>query len=592
MADPTRIKITALDATRNAFRSVTRGLKGISSAVFSLKTGLVGLAGIGGFGLLIKSSLQSIDTLGKTATKLGVTTKELGALRYAAGLSGVEIRTVDMATQRFTRRLAEAANGTGEAKDALKELNLNAVELSELPLQQQMLKLSEAFGKVEKSSDQVRLAFKLFDSEGVSFVNILKLGSQELRTLFEEAQDLGILLSGTAVKGVEDANDAFFRLKSLFKGITDQTVAGLAPALEMLANLVKDNILQNIKDANGSVENFSRLLGVKFLEGVKATIIGFVEFTNALTLMITKIGIAKDMFGRDIFPGFEEIQPITVDLKFLNDAIDSLNKQKSPFDQDFFMDASPKIQELTNETKKMDIATKNLDKTIRDLTFGVDDFAIKFEKANNKIQLIHSLDHFGKIKSQLEPLKTVLNDTEKAFIGVAKSATDRMADSLTGLIQGTISVKDAFRDMANSIISDLIRMAIRKYITDQIFGFATKAISGAFGASTIQASNVEGGAVIGTRAIGGSVQRGKPYMVGERGAELFVPNRNGAIIPNGAMGGGAGVVVNQTINLSTGVAQTVRTEVLGMLPQIAEAAKGAVYDARRRGGQFGSAFGA
>src|SRR6056300_138216 len=115
MADPTRIKITAFDATRNAFRSVTRGLKGIGSAVFSLKTGLVGLAGVGGFGLLIKSSLQSIDTLGKTATKLGVTTKELGALRFAAEISGVEIRTVDMATQRFTRRLAEAANGTGEA---------------------------------------------------------------------------------------------------------------------------------------------------------------------------------------------------------------------------------------------------------------------------------------------------------------------------------------------------------------------------------------------------------------------------------------------------------------------------------------------
>ena len=145
--------------------------------------------------------------------------------------------------------------------------------------------------------------------------------------------------------------------------------------------------------------------------------------------------------------------------------------------------------------------------------------------------------------------------------------------------------------MANSIISDLIRMAIRKYITDRIFGVITQGISSAFGAPVV-ASGVEGGAVVGTRAIGGSVQRGKPYMVGERGAELFVPNRNGAIVPNDAMGGGAGVVVNQTINLSTGVAQTVRTEVLGMLPQIAEAAKGAVYDARRRGGQFGSAFGA
>ena len=233
---------------------------------------------------------------------------------------------------------------------------------------------------------------------------------------------------------------------------------------------------------------------------------------------------------------------------------------------------------------------KELEQNLRNIASAFDEA----EKSANQVRITigGTVDGFKKSKETLEPLKATLNDTEKALIGIAKTATDRMADSLMGLIDGTKKTKDAFRDMANSIISDLIRMAIRKYITDRIFGVITQGISSAFGASTVQASGVEGGAVIGTRAIGGSVQRGRPYMVGERGAELFVPNRNGAIVPNDAMGGGAGVVVNQTINLSTGVAQTVRTEVLGMLPQIAEAAKGAVYDARRRGGQFGSAFGA
>jgi hypothetical protein len=99
--------------------------------------------------------------------------------------------------------------------------------------------------------------------------------------------------------------------------------------------------------------------------------------------------------------------------------------------------------------------------------------------------------------------------------------------------------------------------------------------------------------MFGARANGGQVVGGKPYMVGERGAELFVPGRSGTIIPNDqlAKGGTQPVVVNQTINLSTGVSQTVRAEVLNMLPQISEAAKGAVLDAKRRGGQFSSAFG-
>jgi len=68
----------------------------------------------------------------------------------------------------------------------------------------------------------------------------------------------------------------------------------------------------------------------------------------------------------------------------------------------------------------------------------------------------------------------------------------------------------------------------------------------------------------------------------------MVPNQSGSIVPNGA--GGGGVVVNQTINLSTGVSQTVRAEVMQMLPQISNAAKGAVLDARRRGGSFAAAF--
>jgi hypothetical protein len=48
--------------------------------------------------------------------------------------------------------------------------------------------------------------------------------------------------------------------------------------------------------------------------------------------------------------------------------------------------------------------------------------------------------------------------------------------------------------------------------------------------------------------------------------------------------------VMQTINVSTGVQQTVRAEIKSLMPQIADSAKAAVLDARRRGGSYGSAF--
>jgi phage-related minor tail protein len=57
--------------------------------------------------------------------------------------------------------------------------------------------------------------------------------------------------------------------------------------------------------------------------------------------------------------------------------------------------------------------------------------------------------------------------------------------------------------------------------------------------------------VIGTRAKGGSVSKGRPYIVGELGPELFVPNRSGTIVPNKSMGGEANVTVNVDASGST-----------------------------------------
>ncbi len=51
----------------------------------------------------------------------------------------------------------------------------------------------------------------------------------------------------------------------------------------------------------------------------------------------------------------------------------------------------------------------------------------------------------------------------------------------------------------------------------------------------------------GGRAQGGSVTGGTPYLVGETGAELFVPQSSGSIVPNSALGSG-GTTINLTVN--------------------------------------------
>ena len=60
----------------------------------------------------------------------------------------------------------------------------------------------------------------------------------------------------------------------------------------------------------------------------------------------------------------------------------------------------------------------------------------------------------------------------------------------------------------------------------------------------------------GFRAAGGSVSAGTPYVVGERGAELFVPSSNGTIVPNSGMGGTINITVNGAID-AEGTARTI-----------------------------------
>jgi hypothetical protein len=72
----------------------------------------------------VDRSISAADANGKTADKIGVGVEALQELRFAAKASGIEQQTLDMALQRFTCRAAEAAQGIGEAKDALAQMGI------------------------------------------------------------------------------------------------------------------------------------------------------------------------------------------------------------------------------------------------------------------------------------------------------------------------------------------------------------------------------------------------------------------------------------------------------------------------------------
>ena len=129
----------------------------------------------------IPAAINKLDDLATTAAKLGVGTQELQGLRNAARLTGVEVRTFDMGLQRAVRRIAEAGVGAGEAQGALRELGLSAAKMAKLAPEKQFFELARAMSGVDNAGDRVRLAMKLFDSEGVALVNTLGLGAGALK---------------------------------------------------------------------------------------------------------------------------------------------------------------------------------------------------------------------------------------------------------------------------------------------------------------------------------------------------------------------------------------------------------------------------
>lgn len=544
MADGTQIRITAVDATSAAFRSVQNNINGLQGALRGIAAPLAAAFSVAGIVSFMKSTIDLADRLNDVAMQTGFTVEQLSALGNAAKLNGSNTETLTTGLIKLNRAISEAGSGSQEQLKAFQALGITQEELRNKAPIDIFYQVADAFSSANDGAVKTDISMKLLGRSGAELIPVLNQGSTELKKFGA---------SFTA----EDAQKA-----SEFNDNIDKIVINL----QKMAATIFGPILKGLNSFFASLEKGKQVVA---------------DTENAIGTF--------DMFMPD-FDGQAQ-QATNSYNKFLSSVQQGTKKASEAVKKNLSMndDEEKRITErLTARNEELIAVFKMARQPINDYQDAIQQ--LNNLKAENLITLEQYYNALEKIEDAYSSTlpKIELNDTSlKKYISTISSvadALDNMAvrtlvnleDALVGVMMGTMSVKDAFKSMAASIVQDLIRIQIQQSITKPL----GEAISGAGGFSGIFSSIFGGG-----KALGGTVNAGEAYMVGEKGAEMFVPGRTGTIVPNNQLGG-SGAVVNQTINISTGVSQTVRAEVMGMLPRIVESTKAAVADANRRGGSF------
>ncbi|PWG62863.1 hypothetical protein [Sediminicurvatus halobius] len=307
-----------LQRLRRSAVAVGEGFSNVLSSAGRLtrRLALAGGAAAGavwGFERLVASVTDAADAAVKTADRLGINVETLQEWQYAAELSGVRQSTFNMALQRFTRRAAEAANGTGEAEGALRFLNIQLRDTNGniRPTTELFPEVADALAEIEDPALRVRAAFKLFDSEGVAVLQMLEDGSEGLRRMAREAHEAGVVMDEAFARKAVDYTDNMTAFRRTLFGLRIAVVRELLPAvtdwLERTRELIQANreviterIMQGLRRFWSVVLQVSgalswaaeRMGGWGRLALVAAAIV-----SGPLILAITQLGIAIGGFG-------------------------------------------------------------------------------------------------------------------------------------------------------------------------------------------------------------------------------------------------------------------------------------------------------
>ena len=551
-----------------------------------------------------KNAITLGKEIGDLARIAGVGAEEFQELAFAARTVGISQEKLSDIFKDMNDRVSDfIQTGGGPMKDFFEQVaplvGVTAEQFKNLSGPDALQLYVDTLQKAGANQQDFTFYLEAMASDATALVPLLKDNAAGFKELGKEARDAGAIMSADTIKAAGEMDK---KLQTLSTTISTKFLTQLShseEALERIVKFITETAIPafgNFIDSVGGILELADELGVN----LNPDVVFELDPNDNINRIVEKLAALRTEIEAIESQGENMTVGDAAQLESLIATLNNLEARRveltqgdplrpgtiRPDDQESgIIPADTKIGD-TSATNAIRDQMRAYEDLVRSLNPAVD-ATIKYAE---QLHIINAELDSGRISQDQsnalidqsrQEMQKARREASK-FASVFETVESSIESSMMGLVNGTMNVKDAFKSMAAQVVSELYRVLV----VQRMVNAATSAIGGGTGGFLSSM-------LMGTRAGGGSVQAGNPYMTGESGRELFVPAQNGRILSPAQtrmVGGGEAVTVVQNINISTGVQQTVRAEIKGMMPQIADNSKAAVLDAKRRGGSYGRAM--
>jgi tape measure domain-containing protein len=193
-----------------------------------------------------------------------------------------------------------------------------------------------------------------------------------------------------------------------------------------------------------------------------------------------------------------------------------------------------------------------------------------WERINKKVESYNVEQNIANALLREFTIRDPYDETEKAWDRINKKVKESTEEMSEFAKQAARNMQDAFADFFYNIgtgfdnmVEDFLN-SLRKMFANQL---AIQFMEGV-GQPLLNA--------LGFRASGGPVTAGQPYIVGEKGPEMWVPQQSGMILPNHALAGAGGPVIHYNIDARGADEATVVARMIPLLERTVQITKGEI----------------